>query len=75
MLASETVADVSFGEQIGGFGRIVLQFQAQLTDEGAQIFEFISVFGAPHPLQQASVRDGQAGVGHKEMQQIEFLGS
>lgn len=44
---AETVAEVRIRHQVPRARRIILDLHADLTDEGAQVFELISVIGAP----------------------------
>ncbi len=62
------------GDEILRVGGIVFDFQANLPDEGAQIFELVAILRAPYRAQQFGVGNRPSGVHHEVMEQLELLG-
>ena len=59
---AESVAEVRIRQLVLRARRVILDLHAVLTDEGAQDFEVISVFGKSDRSQYLSVRHESSGI-------------
>ncbi len=62
---TETIAHVSIGQKVSGMGRVILDLQAELANESAQILQLITVLWAPNGLKQPGMRDRHACMAHQ----------
>lgn len=73
-LGNKPVADARFGDEVIRIGRILFELLAQMPHVDADVMAVLRMGGAPHGLEQLSMRQHAVGVGDHVGQQAEFDG-
>ena len=73
ILQFEPVPDPGLRQQKFRVGGILFDLFSQLIDEHPKVFDFFSVVGSPHGLEEFHVRHGNIRMGHQVPQEFEFL--